>query len=78
MALNANAPWGLVTATLVRFVYNDALSHSGWGATLATINIKMLKYHINLRTETYNESMLAFLNGRADLATVDVVTKLML
>ncbi len=73
-----DAARGLAPATLGRFAYNDALSQSGWGAPLATISAKGLKFHTTLRTGAHIDSMLAVADGRADLAAIDGVTWRML
>jgi ABC-type phosphate/phosphonate transport system substrate-binding protein len=69
---------GLAPATLGRFAYSDALSQSGWGAPLAMVAAKGLKFHTTLRTGSHIDSMLAVAAGRADLAAIDGVTWRML
>lgn len=78
LVLKADAPWGLAPATLVRSSCDEAMSHFGWGAPIATMNYKGLTFHIKLSTETYFESMLALFGGRANLAALDIVTWLTL
>ena len=73
-----DAPRGLAPATLGRFAYNDALSHSGWGAPLARITQQGLQFHTTLRTGAHIDSMKAVANGSADLAAIDAVTSRML
>ncbi|AGI67283.1 hypothetical protein OAN307_c16100 [Octadecabacter antarcticus 307] len=74
----ADAARGLAPATLGRFAYSDALSHSGWGAPLAAITAKGLTFHTTLRTGAHINSVLAVADGRADLAAIDAVTWRML
>jgi len=69
-----NAERGLAPATLGRFAYNDAMSHSGWGAPLERITAQGLKFHTTLRTGSHINSMHAVANGDADLAAIDAVT----
>lgn len=73
-----DAPRGLAPATLGRFAYNDALSHSGWGAPLTRITQQGLQFHTTLRTGAHIDSVKAVATGRADLAAIDAVTWRML
>ncbi len=57
-----------------RFAYNDALSQSGWGGTLATARARGLTLHPHLKTGSHNASLAAVANGDADLASIDAVT----
>ena len=75
---NADAPRGLAPATLGRFAYNDALSHSGWGAPLAAVSAQGLKFHTTLHTGSHQASAQAVATGAADLAAIDAVTWRML
>ncbi|AKS45581.1 ABC transporter, phosphonate, substrate-binding protein [Octadecabacter temperatus] len=73
-----DAPRGLAPATLGRFAYNDALSHSGWGGPLARVTEQGLQFHTTLHTGAHIDSMKAVVDGRADLAAIDAVTWRML
>lgn len=65
---------GLAPATLGRFAYNDALSHSGWGAPLSYVSDKGLTFHSTLRSGSHLASIKAVAGGDADLAAIDAVT----
>ncbi len=73
-----DAPRGLAPAVLGRFAYSDALSHSGWGAPLASITAQGLTFHTTLPTGAHIQSARAVASGRADLAAIDAVTWRML
>lgn len=72
-----DAPRGLAPATLGRFAYNDALSHSGWGAPFAAVSSQGLRFHTTLCTGAHVDSLYAVANGHADLAAIDAVSWLM-
>lgn len=69
---------GLAPATLGRFAYNDALSHSGWGASYAHVAAMGMRFHTTMRTGAHEDSARAVADGRADLACIDAVTWRML
>ena len=69
-----DAPRGLAPATLGRFAYNDALSHSGWGAPFAAVTSQGLRFHTTLCTGAHVDSLYAVANGHADLAAIDAVS----
>ena len=69
-----DAERGLAPATLGRFAYNDALSHSGWGAPMAAITAQGLQFHTTLHTGAHRASIQAVATGDADLAAIDAVT----
>ncbi|MEL6958878.1 MAG: PhnD/SsuA/transferrin family substrate-binding protein [Pseudomonadota bacterium] len=73
-----DAARGLGPACLGTFAYNDPLSHSGWGAPLATITAKGLAFRDTLATGSHINSARAVAEGRADLASIDAVTWRML
>lgn len=75
---NEDAARGFAPACLGRFAYNDALSHSGWGAPLAVVTAQGLKFHSTLRTGAHIDSMNAVVRGDADLTAIDAVTWRML
>lgn len=69
-----DAARGLAPAALGRFAYNEALSHSGWGAAIAHVTARGLSLPHRVVTGSHRESMLAVAQGRADLAAIDEVT----
>ncbi len=73
-----DAPRGLAPATLGRFAHNEALSHSGWGAPLAHVAARGLRFHTTVQTGAHIESARAVAEGRADLAALDAITWSML
>ena len=57
-----------------RLAYNDALSHSGWGAAEANAERRGLRLLPHLSTGAHRASMQAVATGEADLASIDAVT----
>ena len=57
-----------------RLAYNDALSHSGWGAAEANAERRGLRLTPHLSTGAHRASMQAVAAGEADLASIDAVT----
>ena len=57
-----------------RLAYNDALSHSGWGAAEANAERRGLRLLPHLSTGAHRASMQAVATGEADLACIDAVT----
>lgn len=73
--VRAEDAWrGLAPATLGRFAYNDALSHSGWGAPFAAVTTQGLQFHTTICTGAHIDSLNAVVDGRADLAAIDAVS----
>lgn len=61
-----------------RFAYNEALSHSGWGAPQAWAAERGLRFPATLETGAHIESARAVAEDRADIAAIDAVTWQML
>lgn len=57
-----------------RLAYNEALSHSGWGALAQHAAARGLRLNPVLRTGAHRESLRAVAEGRADLAAIDAVS----
>lgn len=57
-----------------RFAFNEALSHSGWGAPVTDAKARGLTLTPHLQTGAHLASIAAVADGGADLAAVDAVT----
>jgi ABC-type phosphate/phosphonate transport system substrate-binding protein len=57
-----------------RFAYNEALSHSGWGAPQAWAAERGFRFPASLETGAHRESARAVAEGRADIAAIDAVS----